>query len=138
MEKSTRMWLAIGTVFCGVLAAVSWCVAIYAFKNTPGMQDMVVNAANGGQSIQSKSAFLFAPPAFATFYFLMLLNPLARWKSVVRKATEKAVPKDLWTDPTIGRFRFATVALGVTVGLCVASGMTLSLVVERAVYLLSK
>lgn len=105
MEKSTRMWLVRGAAACGVLAAISWAVAIYAYSNAPEIHEVVIKAANGGHSVQSKAEFLFAPAIFPTFYFLMILISLIRWKSVVRKAIERAVPKDLWTQPTIGPYR---------------------------------
>jgi hypothetical protein len=138
MEKSTRLRLAVGAAVCGVSAAIGWAVAIYAYSNTPEIHEVVVRAANGGQSIHSKTAFLFAPAVFPIFFCLMILNPLIRWKKVIRKAIERAAPKDLWTEPTIGRFRFATVLSGVNIGLCIFSVAVLYKIIERAEYLLSK
>jgi len=132
------MWLVVGVAFSAVLAAFSWSVAFYASANTPEIHEVVVKAANGGQSIQSKTTFLFVQPVFQTFAFLMLLNPLIRWKYFVRKAAEKASPKDLWTEPTMGRYNFATLVRGMTIALCIANGIGVYWVVENAGYLLGK
>jgi hypothetical protein len=137
MERSSRMWLAAATAICSVLATISWAVAVYTFTNTPQIHDVVVRAANGGQSTQSKTIFLFAPTFFATFICLMLLNPLARWKRLIEKAAERAAPKELWAESTIGRFRFPTVLNAIILALCAASGMSLYWTVVRAGHLLN-
>jgi hypothetical protein len=138
MERLSRMWIAVATAICGILAATSWAVAVHTSADTPEIHEVVVKAANGGQSIQSKAIVLFAPALFQTFICLMLLNPLVRWKPLIRRAAEKAAPKDLWTEATIGRFRFPTVLNAITLALCVASGMSLYWTIARAEELLSK
>ena len=138
MERLTRIRVAIAAVVCCALAAITWTVAIYAYNNTPEIHNVVIKAANDDQLIESKAKYLFVPAAFPIFFCLMILNPLIRWRTVVRKAVARAAPKDLWTEPTIGRFRFATVWNGVNIGVCVLSGLTLYEVVERAEYLLGK
>jgi hypothetical protein len=129
MEKSERIWVATGAAICGVLALIGWSVAIYAFNKTPEIHDIIVKAANGGQSNQSKSVFLFAPPVGQTFLCWMLLNPILRPKEAARKAAiqnaQGGVPVSTWS-------KFASS------GLCVLSSIFLYYLIGRADYVISQ
>jgi len=135
MEESTRMWLATGAAICGVLAAIGWAVAIYAFTDTPEIHEVIVKAANGGQSNQSKAVFLFVPAACQTFLCWMLLNPIVRWKHYIRRVAERMAPNDMWVTKR-GGLTFPTLCRLTSAGVCVASGVNLYWAVERASYLI--
>ena len=137
MERTARMSLAIGATICGALAVASWIVAVHAFRATPTMQDIAVQTANRGLSVQDKAGFLFAPPLFQTFFFWMLFQPAVWWKRHVRKLAEKTAPKDMWTMKWQG-ITYANFCKFVSAGLCLLSSAFLYWCVERAEYVMSK
>jgi hypothetical protein len=124
--KSYRIWIAIGAAICGVLAVVGWAVAIYAYQDTPEIHDVVVKLENGGQAIQSKGVFLFAPAVCQTFLCWMLLHPLVWSKAFARKVAKY---QDKSTLSILAWSKTVSVSVSVSSGVC------LYWLVVRVIYL---
>lgn len=133
-EKSARAALAIGAVICAVLAAIGWTIAIYAWRKTPTIHDVVMPDANGRQTTENKAGFLFVPAVMQTFMIIMLLNPLIRWKRSLQKISASVAPAELWT------FKRGVTILGyfraISIVITALNATMLYWLIERVKYLL--
>jgi hypothetical protein len=137
MEKATLMWMAICAAICGLLTAIAWSVAIYAFVATPSIHEVVLPSAHGEQVTQGKAVFLFLSPLAQTWLFWMVLYPTITWDRFVKKAEKRSAPFDVW-QTKMGGMTFPTLCKTISAAVCVASSANLYWGLQRVVLLFNE
>jgi hypothetical protein len=135
MEHKVLAW-SVGTVcILAFLAAAGWAACIYAFVETPNLNEVVLEV-KGNPQVLPKSFALFSFPALQTLIFLILLVGTLRRKKIIWRMTELVSPRDLW-QPRPAGVDFASTVKTWCAALCLMSGFMLYAAIDRVWLVLS-